>query len=225
MRERKDDLRAYAQAQWNELAGTTPRRSLRELGTVIEVRGDLVEVAFPRGRMCEGCGSCCVAAGEDSMVVEARNPHGAGRGDRVEVEVPLGIALKAAYLLYGVPLLAFLLGLGAGGALGALVLGGSWGVPLGLGFGFGFLALSYLFLSRVYSTRSRAGEAYRPVIIRVVERAAEARPPLSPEPGTSGDQKIPSGREDEPATFTGRGGLLSGDHPHGQGHGQGAIHR
>ncbi len=171
MRGGDDRLREYARAHWGHLAGTSPRPPRRETGTVIAVRGDVAEVALPRGRMCEGCGSCCVAAGEDTMVLEARNPHGAVKGDRVEVEVPAGMALKAAYLLYGVPLVAFLLGLGSGGALGALALGGSWGVPLGLLLGFGFLALSYAALARVYSPGSRAGEAFRPTIVRVLGRA------------------------------------------------------
>jgi len=180
MRERADDLEGYALAHWRNLAGTAPRRSRREAGVVIEVHGELAKVAFPRGRLCEGCGSCCVVADEDTMVVEARNAAGAELGDRVEVEIPLRVALKAAYILYGVPLLAFLLGLGAGGALGSFLLGGSWGVPLGLASGFGFLALSYILLARIYSPRSRAGEAYLPTVTRILEKAAETRLPPGP---------------------------------------------
>lgn len=104
------------------------------------------------------------------MVAEAYNPVGAKVGDRVEVELPVGVSIKAAYLLYGVPLVAFLVGLGAGALLGSYLLGSGFSIPLGLVFGFGFLALSYVLLARVYSPQSRASAAFRPAITRVVDR-------------------------------------------------------
>ncbi len=180
----EDDLSEYARTHWQNLEGSPylPRR--REVGTVVGTREDLAVVSLARGRYCEGCGSCCVAAGEASMLAEARNPVGARVGDRVEVEIPVKAALKAAYLLYGIPLLVFLLGLGAGGALGNALAGGRFGVPLGLASGFALLALSYMMLARIYSPRSRASSAYRPSITRIVERAARRDdPPGSPSQG------------------------------------------
>lgn len=139
-----------------------------EVGTVVAVRGELAEVRLPRGRRCEGCGSCCVAADGEAMVAEALNPVGAKPGDRVEVELPVSVSLRAAYILYGVPLLFFLGGLALGAALGWLLTGGRLSLPLSLVLGFGMTSLSYYLLHRRYSPGSRASSPYRPVVTRIL---------------------------------------------------------
>lgn len=156
------------EASWRRLGGEGFHGRRREEGTVVAVRGDLAEVLIPRSRHCEGCGSCCVVAGEDGMLAEAVNEAGAREGDRVEVELPFRASLKAAYLLYGIPLAAFLVGLGAGSLLSGVFFDGGFAVPLGLLFGFGFLFLAYFMLARVYAPGSRAAASYRPVITRVL---------------------------------------------------------
>jgi len=102
------------------------------------------------------------------MLAEALNEAGAGVGDRVEVELPFRTSLKAAYILYGLPLVAFLAGLGVAAFVSAVLFDGAFAVPLGLLFGFGFLVLSYLLLARVYAPGTRASSSYRPVITRVL---------------------------------------------------------
>jgi len=140
----------------------------REVGTVVAVKGELAEVRLPRGRRCEGCGSCCVAADGENMVTEALNAVSARPGDRVEVELPVTVSLRAAYILYGIPLLFFLAGLALGALLGGLLGAGGFNVPLSLIFGFGMTAFSYYLLSRRYSSRSRASSRYRPVVTRIL---------------------------------------------------------
>lgn len=141
-----------------------------EEGTVVAVRGDTAQITVRRSRLCEGCGSCCVVVDDDNMIAEAVNRVGAKQGDRVIVELPASTSIRAAYILYGIPLLAFLLGLGAGALLGSALFGGGFGVALGLIFGFGLLTLSYILLSRVYAPGSRASSRYRPVITKVLTR-------------------------------------------------------
>lgn len=150
------------------VAGADGTYRRREVGTVVAVRGELAEVRFPRGRRCEGCGSCCVAADREAMVAEAMNPVGARPGDLVEVELPVTVSLRAAYILYGVPLLFFLLGLALGAASGWLLTGGRLTLPLSLVLGFGMTFLSYYLLHRRYSSGSRASAPYRPVVTRVL---------------------------------------------------------
>lgn len=141
-------------------------RSREEEGTVLAVHGDVAEVLLRRSRFCEGCGSCCVVVDSDTMLAEADNPVGAEKGDRVIVDLPAAKSIRAALILYGVPLLAFLIGYGLGALLGAAVFGGGYAVPLGLIFAFAALAVSYVLLSRIYSPHSKASSKYRLVITR-----------------------------------------------------------
>jgi sigma-E factor negative regulatory protein RseC len=147
---------------------SSPKRPLEEVGTVVAVKGGLADVLLKRSRRCEGCGSCCVLTEEGMMLAEAENPLGAKEGDRVAVSLPWRRSLQAAYILYGVPLLAFFLGLAAGGVLGWALFGGNLSVPVGLVFGFASLALSYVGLSRRYGSKSRASSPFRPVITRIL---------------------------------------------------------
>lgn len=54
---------------------------------------------------CSGCG-----AAKESVLLTADNPIGARRGDLVKVESQTGPVLKAAAVLYGMPLVLFFLG-------------------------------------------------------------------------------------------------------------------
>lgn len=143
-------------------------RKLREEGTVVAVHGETAEVLLRRSRLCEGCGSCCVLVDDDTMLAEAANGVGAKKGDRVVVDLPAKVSIRAAYILYGVPLLAFFVGLAAGGLVGYFLFDWGFNVPLGLLFGVGFLALSYVLISRIYAPGSRASSRYRLVITEVL---------------------------------------------------------
>ena len=68
---------------------------------------------------CSGCG-----AAKETMVFTADNPIGARRGDLVKVESATGPVMKAAVVLYVIPLVLFFLGYYLGtlmGNFGALV--------------------------------------------------------------------------------------------------------
>lgn len=73
---------------------------------------------------CSGCG-----AAKEAVVFTADNPIGADRGDLVRVESQTGPVLKAALVLYVLPLVLFFLGY----YLGTLL--GNWGAVVAcLGF-------------------------------------------------------------------------------------------
>lgn len=77
---------------------------------------------------CSGCG-----AAKEAVLFTADNPIGAGRGDLVKVESATGPVLKAAVVLYILPLVLFFLGYYLGtlpGNFGAL--GGCLGFVLGV---------------------------------------------------------------------------------------------
>ena len=68
---------------------------------------------------CSGCG-----AAKETILLKAKNPIGARRGDLVKLESASGPVLKAAAVLYLVPMLLFFIGYAVGDLLwqrGALI--------------------------------------------------------------------------------------------------------
>lgn len=77
---------------------------------------------------CSGCG-----AAKEAVLFTAANPIGAGRGDLVKVESETGPVLKAAVVLYVIPLVLFFLGYYLGTLAGSFgTLGGCLGFVLGV---------------------------------------------------------------------------------------------
>ena len=76
---------------------------------------------------CSGCG-----AAKETLLLTALNPIRADRGDLVVMKSESGPVLKAAAVLYVMPMILFFLGYGLGAALGL-----SGAVFGGLGFGLG----------------------------------------------------------------------------------------
>lgn len=90
--------------------------SLRgEVGIVVKIGDGQAEIHFPRKSMCEHCGACgvlsesalemCLTVADDGTLVE---------GDKVTLEVDKSYFMVSAWLLYGVPLVALILGIVAG---------------------------------------------------------------------------------------------------------------
>ncbi len=77
---------------------------------------------------CSGCG-----AAKETMIFTAQNGIGASRGDLVKVETDTGPVMKAAVVLYMIPLVLFFLGYYLGTLPGGFgILGGSLGFVLGI---------------------------------------------------------------------------------------------
>ena len=110
---------------------------MEQLVRVREIHNDgTADVIHVRESACSGdCHKCsgCGAARE-TVIFTAGNPIGARPGDLVKVESSTAPVLKAAVVLYVLPLLLFFLGYWLGtlpGSFGAL--GGGLGFVLGLG--------------------------------------------------------------------------------------------
>lgn len=76
-------------------------------GIVLEVVGDMAKVKTSRHNDCENCGAC---PGNSAMVLDALNPVGAKPGQRVAIEVQEINMLKAAFIVYILPLIAVFIG-------------------------------------------------------------------------------------------------------------------
>ena len=82
---------------------------------------------------CSGCG-----AAKEAVLFDADNPIGARRGDLVKVESDTGTVLKAAVVLYVLPLVLFFLGYWVGDLLGGF---GTPAACLGFLLGVGIVVL------------------------------------------------------------------------------------
>ena len=106
---------------------------MRETGIVKSVEGDLCTCSVKRKSACgENCATCKATCSSREHTFSARNLVGAKAGDTVIIEMGTKKVLTSAFLVYILPLIAFLLGfsyiqeLGKGELESAL-----WGLVLG----------------------------------------------------------------------------------------------
>ncbi|MBR5949787.1 MAG: SoxR reducing system RseC family protein [Clostridia bacterium] len=92
---------------------------LSAVGTVHEVNGEKATVVFKRSKACGDC-HACTSFGDGNSVIELDNTLGAKVGDRVRIELHSGAVFKASLILYGIPLIALLLGVFIGSRIGDL---------------------------------------------------------------------------------------------------------
>ncbi len=83
-------------------------------GTVVELNGDHAYVHIGRNTACESCGACHFDENTMNLKVTAVNQVHAKVGDRVELSLDNVNYFKASIYLYGMPLLAMLIGIFAG---------------------------------------------------------------------------------------------------------------
>lgn len=87
-------------------------------GVVTRVEGELAYVKVRRSGSCGRCheaGGCGGGAEASACrVFLLNNAFGALPGQNVRLEIPDGAALRVAFLVYGLPLLAILFGAGGG---------------------------------------------------------------------------------------------------------------
>ena len=87
---------------------------MKEIGIVSGIQGKKAQVIIQRSSACGDCGACQVGKNKLTMETNAVNAVGAQRGDQVEVEMSFVNILKASLILYGIPLIVFILGVFAG---------------------------------------------------------------------------------------------------------------
>ena len=106
---------------------------------------------------CSGCGAV-----EQTMIFTARNPIGARPGDTVTVESATGPVLKAAAVLYMLPLVLFIAGylVGMQWDLGGLVGGLAFGLSIGLIIAYDRLVMQKK--NTVYTITGYAGKSAHP---------------------------------------------------------------
>jgi len=103
---------------------------------------------------CSGCG-----AAKETLLLTALNPIRAGKGDLVVVESESGPVLKAAAVLYVMPLVLFFLGYALGAAMGLGGLLGAAGFLAGIALVVVYDRYFAKKVKTVYTITGYAGEA------------------------------------------------------------------
>ena len=96
-----------------------------QIGRVISfLDNNILKVKIQRHSSCKNCGVCNLGMlGTNEKIVNVENTVDAKTGDFVMLEVKDGAVLSASFILYIIPLLAF---------LGGLIGGNIWGRELGM---------------------------------------------------------------------------------------------
>ncbi len=138
-----------------------------EKARVTATHDNMARIMVLRSEMCGTCDACPVSKGEE-FYMEVYNEAGAKEGDDVEVEMENNNFLNASLIVYGIPLLALILG----------ILLGYFAYPvLGLGkpneivtvlTGFIFTAVSYM-LIRHFEPHFKENDRFKPVIKHIVK--------------------------------------------------------
>ncbi|HTG01461.1 MAG TPA: SoxR reducing system RseC family protein [Nitrospirota bacterium] len=149
---------------------------IEEEGVVAEVTGGLAKVAVLKKSACEQCAASGVCHPGDQDYLEAANPLGAKKGQKVKVVLAPQVYLKASIILYGIPMVALVGGaiLGKNAALhfGASSSSDLWAFVCGALC----MTVSFFFI-RSYNKKVEKTQQYKPVIVEILTSTAspEAR--------------------------------------------------
>jgi sigma-E factor negative regulatory protein RseC len=143
---------------------------IEEIGTVVEVDGNVALVRTERGSACEGCGSsgfCHMAEGDSEATVEAENVFHAAVGQKVRVAIPTASFLKGTFFLYMFPLIGFFSGVGCGLLIADLLSGADRDLFAALGGALGLLL--FFVLQRFFNRNFERSRRFRPVIRDIID--------------------------------------------------------
>jgi len=140
---------------------------IEEEGIVMEVDGDVAKVAIVSKSACENCSASGMCHPGDEEYMEASNPLGAKKGQKVKVVLAPQVYLKASIILYGIPMTVFIaaaiLGKNLGQRFGTEANSDLWAFIAGMTS----MAVSFLFI-RMYNNKVEKTPQYKPVIVEIL---------------------------------------------------------
>ncbi len=121
---------------------------MAQKGTVESIKDQNVYVKVIREEACAHCKMCTTGLNEGKeCVIEAVNQCGASIGDEVEIDVQNNYFLRATAIMYGIPLIALMIGIGISSAI--LKAKGIQGAELISAFiGLAFTGIAYLMINK-----------------------------------------------------------------------------
>lgn len=139
-----------------------------EIGHVIEVKGDQVRLEMVRNAACDSCHACTIGTESKTLELSALNLCDAKTGDLVAVKLENKSFLTAVIIIYGIPLIALLVGMAAGIYIGKLYF-----LPLQelFAIGAGLVLMGLAFLGIRSQNKKFRREKYVPKAVRVISNA------------------------------------------------------
>ncbi len=131
-------------------------------GVVIQTTGNIAKVKANRHGDCKNCGAC---PGDNAMVVDAINPLGAKPGQHVAFEIKEVNMLKAAFVVYILPLVAVFIGALVGGLIAEKI--GQWNIPFQIIGGIVAFVLSIIYI-KFFDKAANKDEKMKPTITRIL---------------------------------------------------------
>lgn len=141
---------------------------MEQQGYIVEVVDEkTAKLKMQRHSACASCGKCATTSEKKDIVVEVDNAIGAGVGDQVKVNMEAVNVLKAAAIVYILPLLALL-----GGTIatyyGLGLTNISTNIELVSGIvGLGLMLLSFVVL-KINDNKFRNSREYIPIVTEIV---------------------------------------------------------
>ncbi|MBC2580352.1 SoxR reducing system RseC family protein [Clostridium sp. DJ247] len=131
-------------------------------GVVIEVSGNIAKVKVNRHGECKNCGAC---PGDNAAVLEVQNKIRAKPGQRVVLEIRETNMLKAAFIVYILPLISILVGCVIGTLLSEKIHQSKITYQIGGGIVAFIISVIYI---KVFDKNTGKNEKIKPIIIRII---------------------------------------------------------
>lgn len=143
---------------------------MNQHGYVVELVDSITaKIKMQQHSACASCGKCASSTDKKDIVVEVDNTIGAKIGDYVEVNMDSIDVIKAASIVYAIPLIALLGGtIISYGILSYIDISFNKEVISGF-FGIGLTVISYLFI-KSRDSKFRKSRKYIPVITKVINQ-------------------------------------------------------
>ena len=144
---------------------------MEQQGYIIEVVDrKTAKLKMQRHSACASCGKCATTSEKKDIIVEVDNTIGAQVGDKVKVNMETVNVLKAAVIVYIVPLLALLIGtIGTYFVLDLLKISANIEAISGA-IGLVSMLISFLIL-KMNDKKFRDSREYIPIVTEVVKAA------------------------------------------------------
>ena len=141
---------------------------MNQQGYIVEIVDNITaKLKLKRYSACASCGKCATTSEEKDIIVEVDKSIGAKVGDRVEVNMETINVLKAAFIVYTIPLIALLIGIvGTFYALNTINFNGNIETISGV-VGLVLTFIVFLILKK-NDKKFRDSKEYIPIVTRII---------------------------------------------------------